>query len=82
MKDKVLKIVSRVMDVPVKQLNEDSSPDTVENWDSLKHMSLILALEEELNITFSDEEIVKMLSVKLILESLRNNGLIGCDNFL
>lgn len=44
MKDRVLKLVSQVMDVPVEQLQEDSSPDTVENWDSLKHMNLVLTL--------------------------------------
>ncbi len=75
MRDRVFKIVSQVMNVPVEQLNEDSSPDNVENWDSLKHMNLILALEEELNFTFSDEEIVEMLSVATIIETLKEKGL-------
>lgn len=75
MKDIVLKIVSQVMNVPVEQFNEDSSPDTVENWDSLQHMNLILSLEEEFNITFSDEEIVEMLSVKIIVETLKKKGI-------
>jgi len=75
LKDRILKIVSQVMDIPQEQLNEDSSPDTVENWDSLKHMNLILALEEEFNIIFSDEEIVEMLSVKIIVETLKEKGI-------
>ncbi len=66
-------IVSQVMNVPVEALSVDSSPDTVENWDSLKHMNLILALEEEFNVTFSDEDIVQLLSVEIIIEtSLRH----------
>jgi len=69
--NRVLKIVSQVMEVPLEQLKEESSPDTVKNWDSLKHMNLILALEEEFNITFSDEEIVEMLSVEIIVEVLK-----------
>ncbi|MDY6987191.1 MAG: acyl carrier protein [Thermodesulfobacteriota bacterium] len=71
-KDRILKIVSHVMSLPVEQLNEDSSPDTVENWDSIKHLNLVLALEEEFNIVFSDEEIVEMLSVALIVKTLKN----------
>lgn len=71
MLNRILKIVSQVMAVPLEQLNEESSPDTVKNWDSLKHMNLILALEEEFNITFSDEEIVEMLSVEIIVEVLK-----------
>jgi len=70
MKDKVFKILSQIMEVPVDHLNEDSSPDTVEKWDSLKHMNLILALEEEFEIQFKDEEIVEMLSVGLIVLTL------------
>ena len=71
MKDRVVEIVSQIMNVPIEQLDDDSSPDTVGNWDSLKHMNLILALEEEFNIAFSDEEIVEMLSVQIIVEILK-----------
>ncbi len=75
LRDRVLKIVSQVMNVPVDRLDEDSSPDTIERWDSLKHMNLVLSLEEEFSITFSDEEIVKMLSVGIVIETLKARGL-------
>ena len=75
MKDRVFKIVSQVFDVPLEQINEDSSPDNIENWDSLQHMNLILALEEEFNTTFLDEEIVVMLSVGIIIETLKEKSL-------
>ena len=75
MKEKVFKVVSQVMDVPVGELTEDSSPDTVEKWDSLQHMNLVLALEEEFNLSFTDEEIVEMLNVKIIIETLRLKGI-------
>jgi len=75
MKRKVLSIVARIMGVPVKSMTEKSSIDTVEEWDSLKHMNLILALEEEFKVQFSDEDIVEMLSVELIFETLK--GLIN-----
>lgn len=70
MKDTVIKIVSQILNVPVKRIDEDSSPDTVESWDSLKHMNLILALEEKLSIAFSDDEVVEMQSVRRILETV------------
>ncbi|MBN1636163.1 MAG: acyl carrier protein [Deltaproteobacteria bacterium] len=68
MKQKIFQIMSRIMDVPVEQLTKESSPDTVEKWDSIQHMSLVLALEEEFNIIFSDSEIVELLSIELIIE--------------
>ena len=75
MKDRVIKIVSQIMNVPIEKLDEDSSPDTVTNWDSLKHMNLILALEEKFAIAFSDDEVVEMLSIKRIVEVLIKKGI-------
>lgn len=70
MQNEILEIVSQVMNVPEEQLNDESSPNTVKNWDSLKHMNLILALEEKFAVSFSDDEIVNMLSVKKVIETL------------
>lgn len=69
--EKVTKIISQTMGVPVNQLDENSSPETVEVWDSLMHMNLVLALEEEFGVQFSDEQIMQMLDVKLITATLR-----------
>jgi acyl carrier protein len=70
MREKVFLIVSQVFEVPLEQINEQLSPETIEVWDSLNHMNLILALEEEFDIQFTDEKIVEMLSVELILEAV------------
>lgn len=69
-KERVFQIVSQVLGLPVDQIHEQSSPENIEVWDSLKHMNLILALEEEFGIQFTDEKIVEMLSVKLIMEAV------------
>ncbi len=71
--DEVLKVISSIIGVPVEKLNENSSPETVEYWDSFKHMNLILALEEEFKVTFSDKEITEMRNVKSILETLKRH---------
>ncbi len=70
MKERVLHVVSQVMEVSESSLSLDSSPDTVPEWDSLKHMNLVLALEEEFEVQFSDQQIVQMVSVSKILEAL------------
>lgn len=71
LKERVFKVVSQVMNVPVTEVNEQSSPETLGNWDSLQHMNLILALEEEFKTKFSDEEIVAMVTVDIILGALQ-----------
>jgi acyl carrier protein len=69
-KEKIFDIIAQVMNVPIESITADSSPESIEAWDSLKHMSLILTLEEEFGVQFSDEEIVTMLNVGLIMEAL------------
>ena len=49
--------MSVVFEIPVKQIDDELSPDTLKSWDSLKHMNLVAALEEEFNVEFSDGEI-------------------------
>lgn len=66
-RDRVYKVVGRVMNVPVSELNDDSSADTVKAWESLRHMNLVLALEEEFDVQFSDEQIMEMLNIGLIV---------------
>ena len=74
MKNKLFEVISKVMQVPIGEINEDSSPDTLEKWDSLKHINLILALEEEFNVQFTDAEIVEMVSVETIMEKLQRRS--------
>ena len=73
MKEKVCAIVSRIMQVPVEQVDEHSSPGTIQQWDSLRHMSLLLALEEEFGIQFEDQELVETMGISNILKVLERH---------
>jgi acyl carrier protein len=64
--ERIIKVMSLVFEVPVETLNEDSSSDTIGTWDSLKHLNLILALEEEFNVEIPDEEVGNLMNYKLI----------------
>lgn len=68
MKHRIFKVVSQVMKVPLERVNEDSSHDNIPKWDSIQHMNLVMALEEEFKVSFSDVEIIEMMSVKKIME--------------
>lgn len=71
MEERVKGIMAEILDLQVEKINEDTSPDTVKDWDSLKHMQLILSLEEEFNIEIPDEKIDEMLSLKKIIVVLQ-----------
>jgi acyl carrier protein len=72
--ERVLLIVSRVLGVPRERLTEEASPDTVHEWDSLKHMNLVLALEETFDIRFTDAEIGEIITIPRIVEVLAGHG--------
>ena len=55
-------VFSKIFDIDSSCIDDDSSPDTIENWDSLNHMNLIIGLEQEFNLSFSMEEIVEKLN--------------------
>ncbi|MGH7928904.1 MAG: acyl carrier protein [Candidatus Binatia bacterium] len=64
--ERVRGIAADLLDVPVQQLLPTSSPDTIESWDSLNHLNLVLGLEGAFGVQFSPEEIAKMQSVESI----------------
>ena len=62
---RVLSIAADVFEVDESSLAPSSSPDTVESWDSLHHLSFVVALEQEFAVQISPEEIEELLSIEL-----------------
>lgn len=55
---KYKKIFCEVFDAKESDLNEDFTFNKVDKWDSVAHMSLISALEDEFDILFDTEDIL------------------------
>lgn len=64
--DKVKKTMAAVLEVSAAEITDESSPDTIANWDSVRHMNLVLTLEEEFGIRFDDTAIAEMQNTRLI----------------
>lgn len=65
-KEKIVNAMSLVFEIPGNEIDENSSADTIENWDSLRHLNLVLALEEEFGISLPDEEVGNMVNFKIV----------------
>ncbi len=66
-------VVATVLSVDPTSIGPDSSMDTVPSWDSLRHLTLVLALEEEFGVQIPDEEAGSITSyplIKLVLTEL------------
>ncbi len=74
MAEKLKELVARVLKIPVEQINDDLTMKSVDAWDSLKHMELIVSLEQTFGIELTFDEIVAMQSVRQIERVLRERG--------
>ena len=64
----VSKIVSDVLQADKNAITPDSSPENMTSWDSVQHLNLVLALEEEYGLQFLPEEMDQMKTVGEIAE--------------
>lgn len=74
MKDRLKQIMATVFEVPVEQVTDDCSPETIKEWDSLKYMNLVLTLEQEFSVQFTDEQMASMMDFQRIVSALEEQG--------
>jgi len=58
--ERVREVMSDLFGVAPNAIGADASPQTIENWDSLQHLNLALALEQEFDIQFTTDEIASL----------------------
>ena len=72
--DQVRQAVSDVFGVAVADVTAESSPQTIEAWDSMGHLNLVLALEQNFGAELTPEDIAAMTSVSAICDVLKRKG--------
>ena len=66
--EKVIQVLINILQVSAGTISTKTTSDDVEDWDSMNHISMILALEQEFGISYDEEQAVSMLSVGEIIE--------------
>lgn len=54
-----------------KIVDTNISQETEELWDSLKHLEILVTIEEEFGIKFAEEDIPKLNSINAIIDKIR-----------
>ena len=62
MEQKINDILVAILKVQKEKTSVDLTMDDVNNWDSLTHMNLIVAIEDEFGIEMSGDDIAEMIS--------------------
>jgi len=72
--NKLKQVLADVFKIDIQTINDDTSVDNVEKWDSLNHLNLVLALEEAFDISFTEEQTIEILNYPLIKMVLQEHG--------
>ena len=75
MSKRLYSIISKVMDLPISEINDESSPETIESWDSFNSYVLLDELETEFKTEFSIDEVVETKNVADIKKYLKKHGI-------
>ena len=70
MADSVREIIAEVLEVEEHFVVDQLGPDTDGSWDSLNHLRIITAVQQEFGVEFSLEEIQGIRSVGALRELL------------
>ncbi len=63
MSDKLYQIVANVFNVDSSKINDNSSPENLEEWDSFNFYVLLDELENEFNIKFDLDETLEIKKI-------------------
>ena len=71
--ERIKEVMSLIFNIDKLDLPDDCAYGNFEPWDSLAHMNLIIALEEEFMLRLSDEDVTDMLNISLVRDIIKSN---------
>ena len=71
--ERIVAVIADKLDIPAEDIGEESKFVEDLNADSLDQVELIMALEDEYDITIPDEDAQKIVSVKDALDYIETN---------
>jgi|TARA_B110000495_G_scaffold144239_1_gene127179 acyl carrier protein len=73
--EKLFGIISRVFDIPVNEINYESNPENIKNWDSFTGYVLLDEIETNFNISITMEESLKIKKLNDFKNILKGKGI-------
>lgn len=69
----VRRVIADVFGLVAQDVGPDTTREDIPGWDSLQHLILVLALEEEFDVHFDDQETLSLVNVPLIVSTLEGH---------
>ena len=72
--EKLQEIMASTLEIPASSIREDSTMDDIEEWDSLGHVHIMVALEGAFDLYMDVEDFAEMNSVPAIIAYLESEN--------
>lgn len=69
-------LFAQVLRVPAEAVTPESSTKTLASWDSLRHVELVVAIEERYGVSFAANEVFGLTSVQGFCDTLVRKGVV------
>lgn len=63
MKEKIISIIARILDVDIETVESDTAIGDLPEWDSFHHIQIIAELEKEFGIKYTTEDLAEIEDV-------------------
>ena len=73
---KLMMLISSVLNIDENSINNDTSPENTESWDSFNALVMVSELESEFEVQFSIDEVYSVSNVEDIKNALIRHGII------
>jgi acyl carrier protein len=73
---KLMMLISSVLNIDENSINNDTSPENTESWDSFNALVMVSELESEFEVQFSIDEVYSVANVEDIKNALIRHGII------
>ena len=73
--NKLFEIVGSVFNIPINEINYESNPENIENWDSFTGYVLLDEIETNFNVTFTMDELLEIKKIDDFKNILKKKGI-------
>lgn len=73
---RMVKCFEQALGIPADQVTDSLAYNSIKQWDSVAHMSLVAALETEFDIMLDTDDILAMSSVTIARQIMQKYGVV------
>jgi len=76
MRDRIRELMAGLWGVPLELIPPDATTETLEGWESLRHLELMLELELTFGVRIAVDEVAELRSIDAIEDALGAHGVV------